>query len=93
MSQGKVLTFVNKRVNMKLVRIALDMWEVLAVMDQRGRCQVLDFLDGRSPRNASCSGSCGPVFPSRDRQCTTRTSASRSAKGSLSFAVNRRGRS
>lgn len=48
MNQGKVLTFVNKKVNMKLVRIACDCWDVLAVMDQRDRCQVLDFLDGRS---------------------------------------------
>jgi hypothetical protein len=49
MKGAKVLTFVNKRVNMKLVRIACDRWDVLAVLDQRDRCQVLDFLDGRSP--------------------------------------------
>jgi hypothetical protein len=49
MSQGKVLTFVNEQVNMKLVRIACDLWDVLAVLDPRDRCQVLDFLDGRSP--------------------------------------------
>jgi hypothetical protein len=30
---------------MKLVRIAKGRWEVLAVVDHRGRCQVLDFLD------------------------------------------------
>ncbi len=45
---GKVLTFVNKRVNMRLVRIGREQWDVLAVMDDRGRCQVLDFLVSRS---------------------------------------------
>jgi hypothetical protein len=30
---------------MKLVRIAKGRWEVLAVVDHRGRCQVLDFVD------------------------------------------------
>ncbi|HZF10715.1 MAG TPA: type II toxin-antitoxin system RelE/ParE family toxin [Thermoanaerobaculia bacterium] len=30
---------------MKLVRIGWESWEVLAVCDLRGRCQVLDFLD------------------------------------------------
>lgn len=44
MKTGKVLTFVNARVNMKLVRIGRACWDVLAVVDQRGRCQVLDFL-------------------------------------------------
>ena len=29
---------------MKLVRIARDQWDVLAVMDHRGHCQVLEFL-------------------------------------------------
>jgi phage-related protein len=29
---------------MKLVRIAKGRWEVLAVVDHRGRCQVLDFV-------------------------------------------------
>jgi phage-related protein len=29
---------------MKLVRIGWESWEVLAVCDPRGRCQVLDFL-------------------------------------------------
>ena len=29
---------------MKLVRIAREQWDVLAVVDKRGRCQVLDFL-------------------------------------------------
>jgi phage-related protein len=46
MNEGKVLTFVNKRVNMKLVRIARDVWDVLAVLDARDRCQVLDFIAG-----------------------------------------------
>lgn len=48
MSTGKLLTFVNNEVNMKLVRIGRAQWDVLAVLDQRDRCQVLDFLDGRS---------------------------------------------
>ena len=43
---GKVLTFVNKRVNMQLVRIAREQWEVLAVVDDRGECQVLELLMG-----------------------------------------------
>lgn len=30
---------------MKLVRIARDLWDVLAVVDHRGHCQVLEFLD------------------------------------------------
>jgi hypothetical protein len=30
---------------MKLLRLAKGRWEVLAVMDRRGRCPVLDFLD------------------------------------------------
>lgn len=30
---------------MRLRRIARGRWEVLAVVDHRGRCQVLDFLD------------------------------------------------
>jgi phage-related protein len=42
--EGKVLTFVNKRVNIRLVRIAREQWEVLAVLDDRGLCQVIDFL-------------------------------------------------
>ena len=37
MNEGKVLTFVNKDVNMKLVRIARDVWDVLAVLDARDR--------------------------------------------------------
>lgn len=41
---GKVLTFVNKRVNIRLVRIGREQWDVLAVMDDRARCQILDFL-------------------------------------------------
>jgi len=44
MKPGKVLTFVNRGVNMRLVRIGWGAWEVLAVVDPRGRCQVLDFL-------------------------------------------------
>lgn len=44
MKPGKVLTFVNQGVNMRLVRIGRGAWEVLAVVDQRGGCQVLDFL-------------------------------------------------
>ncbi|HEV7784048.1 MAG TPA: type II toxin-antitoxin system RelE/ParE family toxin [Thermoanaerobaculia bacterium] len=44
MKPGKVLTFVNRRVNVKLVRIGWAAWEVLAIVDPRGRCQVLDFL-------------------------------------------------
>lgn len=31
---------------MQLVRIAREQWDVLAVVDDRGRCQVLDFLMG-----------------------------------------------
>lgn len=46
---GKVLTFVNQRVNMKLVRIGRGAWDVLAVVDQRGECQVLDFLAQLDP--------------------------------------------
>jgi hypothetical protein len=42
--EGRLLTFVNRRVNMKLVRIARERWDVLAVMDEREDCQVLDFL-------------------------------------------------
>lgn len=45
-STGKVLTFVNKRVNMTLIRIAREQWDVLAVKDERGHCQVIDFLTG-----------------------------------------------
>jgi hypothetical protein len=29
---------------MKLVRIARDLWDVLAVVNHRGHCQVLEFL-------------------------------------------------
>jgi hypothetical protein len=39
------LTLVNRRVNMKLVRIARGEWDVLAVLDSRGRCQVLELLE------------------------------------------------
>lgn len=34
---------------MKLVRIAREQWDVLAVMDHRDCCQVLDFLEGLAP--------------------------------------------
>jgi phage-related protein len=34
---------------MKLVRIARDKWDVLAVLDHRERCQVLEFLGGLAP--------------------------------------------
>jgi len=44
MSEKKILTFVNRRVNMELVRIAREQWDVLAVLDSREQCQVLDFL-------------------------------------------------
>ena len=44
MNEGKLLTFVNERVNVKLVRIARGCWDVLAVLDDRGRCPVLDFI-------------------------------------------------
>ncbi|HEV8580755.1 MAG TPA: hypothetical protein VGX68_16945 [Thermoanaerobaculia bacterium] len=37
---------------MKLIRIAKGRWDVLAVVDPRDRCQVLDLLDGTS------AGSC-----------------------------------
>src|SRR5215203_5731431 len=30
---------------MKLLRLAKGRWEILAVVDRQGRCQVLDFLD------------------------------------------------
>lgn len=43
---GKVLPFVNRRVNMRLLRIARKRWEVLAICDHRGGCPVLDFLEG-----------------------------------------------
>jgi phage-related protein len=49
---GKVLTFVNKRVNMSLIRIAREQWDVLAVVDDRKRCQVLDFLMGSGQSSA-----------------------------------------
>ena len=41
---GRVLTFVNRGVNVRLVRIGWGAWEVLAIVDPRGHCQVLDFL-------------------------------------------------
>jgi len=42
---GNVLTFVNRGVNVRLVRIGWAAWEVLAILDSRGHCQVLDFLE------------------------------------------------
>ena len=45
-NEGKLLTFVNGGVNMRLVRIACLYWDVLAVLDGRGRCRVLDYIDG-----------------------------------------------
>lgn len=34
---------------MKLLRLAKDRWAVLAVMDHRGHCQVLEFLSALAP--------------------------------------------
>jgi phage-related protein len=34
---------------MKLVRIAREQWDVLAVVDHRDHCQVLEFLKGLAP--------------------------------------------
>jgi phage-related protein len=34
---------------MKLVRIAREQWDVLAVMDHRDHCQVLEFLEELAP--------------------------------------------
>jgi phage-related protein len=45
-NEGKLLTFVNRKVNMQLVRIAREPWDVLAVLDDRGECQVLELLMG-----------------------------------------------
>ena len=44
--RGKLLPFVNRGVNMHLVRVARKRWDVLAVCDHRGDCQVLEFLEG-----------------------------------------------
>jgi len=44
--KGRVLLFVNRGVNMQLVRIARRRWDVLAYRDHRGSCPVLDFLEG-----------------------------------------------
>lgn len=46
MNAGKLLTFVNGGVNMQLVRVARMHWDVLAVLDGRGRCRVLDYIAG-----------------------------------------------
>jgi phage-related protein len=40
---------------MKLVRIARDLWDVLAVVDHRGHCQVLEFLEGLAPNYRAAS--------------------------------------
>ena len=53
MKRGKVLTFVNPPVNMQLVRIARDRWDVLGILDGRGRCQVLDYLYQLPPNYAA----------------------------------------
>ena len=37
---------------MKLVRIARDLWDVLAIVDHRGHCQVLEFLEALAPKSA-----------------------------------------
>jgi phage-related protein len=42
---GRVLLFVNREVNMQLVRIARRRWDVLAYRDHRGNCPVLEFLE------------------------------------------------
>jgi hypothetical protein len=44
-TKGKLLPFVNRGVNIRLVRIARKRWEVLAICDHRGACQVLEFLE------------------------------------------------
>lgn len=42
---------------MKLVRIAREEWDVLAVLDSREKCQVLDFLaDLNGPEEAAAAG-------------------------------------
>lgn len=38
---------------MKLVRIARVHWDVLAVVDHRGHCQVLEFLKSLAPNPTS----------------------------------------
>jgi phage-related protein len=53
MKSGKILTYVNPPVNIQLVRIARDQWDVLAVLDGRGRCQVLDFLQQLPPSHTA----------------------------------------
>jgi phage-related protein len=53
MKPGKVLTYVNPPVNMQLVRIARDQWDVLGVLDGKGCCQVLDFLRQLPPNYAA----------------------------------------
>ena len=50
---GRVLTYVNSPVNMQLVRIARDRWDVLGILDGRGDCQVLDFLRQLPPNYAA----------------------------------------
>ena len=53
MRPARVLTYVNSPVNMRLVRIARDQWDVLAILDGRGYCQVLDFLQQLPPNYAA----------------------------------------
>lgn len=53
MGPARVLTYVNSPVNMRLVRIARDQWDVLAILDGRGECQVLDFLQQLPPSYAA----------------------------------------
>src|SRR5262249_33069389 len=53
MRPAMVLTYVNSPVNMRLVRVARDQWDVLAILDGRGDCQVLDFLYQLPPNYAA----------------------------------------
>jgi phage-related protein len=53
MKPRKVLTYVNPPVNMQLVRIARDRWDVLGVLDGRGCCQVLAYLRQLPPNYAA----------------------------------------
>jgi phage-related protein len=59
---GKVLRFVNRRVNIELVRIARGRWDVLASRDHRGNCQVLDFLDGLTGSYQAVAGQMGRLL-------------------------------
>ena len=53
MKSARVLTYVNSPVNMRLVRIARGQWDVLAILDGRGGCPVLDFLYHLPPNYAA----------------------------------------